>query len=75
MKTLASTLMLMLTAGTVFAQSGSDAPSFMQIDANADGRISKEEARADARVAERFQEADTDRDGHLSLEEFSAIWR
>ena len=75
MKTFASTLTLMLIAGSAFAQSGSDAPSFTQIDANADGRISTEEARADARVAERFQDADTDRDGYLSLEEFSAVWR
>ena len=75
MKTLVSTLTLMLIAGTAFAQSGSDEPSFMQLDANADGRISAEEAQADARVAERFQEADADRDGQLSLEEFSAIWR
>lgn len=70
-----TTLILMMAAGMAFAQSDSDAPSFVQLDVNADGRISMEEAKADARVAERFPEADKDRDGHLSLEEFTAIWR
>ncbi len=76
MKTLRSTttLILVLAAATAFAQSDSNAPSFMQLDTNEDGRISKQEAEADTRVADRFQEADTDRDGQLSLEEFTAIW-
>lgn len=76
MKTLRSTttLILMLAAAAAFAQSDSNAPSFMQLDANEDGRISKQEAEADARVADRFQETDTDSDGLLSLEEFTAVW-
>ena len=67
-------LALLLFAGIVAAQSESTAPSFAALDADADGRISAAEAQADQRVVERFREADLDRDGYLSAEEFKAAW-
>lgn len=74
MKHLASTVILLLVAATATAQSEGN-PSFVTLDVDEDNRISKDEAQADAQVAERFDEADTDRDGYLSLEEFVAVWR
>ena len=75
MKHAISTFLMLTAASITFAQSNPEAPSFMQLDADSDGRISKEEALADARVAERFDEADSDSDGYLSLSEFSLLQR
>lgn len=75
MKRITGTLMVLVMTGAAAAQSGPDAPSFAQLDANQDGRISAEEARADERVVERFLDADSDRDGYLSVEEFTAVWQ
>lgn len=75
MKAIGSTLILMLAAGTALAQSDTEQPNFIQLDTDSDGRISKEEAKADSRVAKRFQEADANGDGYLTLDEFSDIWR
>jgi Ca2+-binding EF-hand superfamily protein len=57
-----------------FAQTGHGEPSFSELDVNGDGRLSKEEAQADPRVAEAFEKADADLDGYLSLKEFISIW-
>lgn len=73
MKKLISSCVLMLGAAGAMAQSESDGPSFMQLDADGDGRLSQQEAQADARVAEAFRSLDTDSDGYLSIDEFSAL--
>ena len=65
---------LLLLAGIAFAQDESQEPDFLQLDTNADGRVSKDEAQADARVAEQFDAGDANRDGYLSVQEFVAIW-
>lgn len=75
MKAIGSTLILMLAAGSALAKSDTEQPNFIQLDTDSDGRISKEEAKADSRVAKRFQEADANGDGYLTLDEFSDIWR
>lgn len=74
MKHLANTALLMLFTGTVLAQSEGN-PSFAELDVDEDNRVSMDEAQADSRVAARFEEADTDRDGYLSLEEFISVWK
>ncbi len=73
MKTLV-TIALFSLGGLAMAQSESEEPGFLQLDIDADGRLSKNEAQADARVAEKFDEADKDRDGYLNVQEFTAIW-
>ena len=74
MKSVTSILLLSLIALASPAQSESGAPSFAVLDANQDGMVSRDEARADERVAAGFAEADQDRDGYLSPEEFAAKW-
>ncbi len=45
-------------------------PKFAELDTNEDGRLSVEEASADPSIASRFAQADLDRSGYLSREEF-----
>lgn len=66
--------MLCLITVSSIAVSQSGPPNFTSLDIDADGRISMEEARSDARVADGFAEADKDSDGYLSAEEFTAAW-
>ena len=47
--------------------------SFGYLDANKDARISKEEAKADWAVNQRFAEADRNRDGYLDASEFKRL--
>lgn len=75
MKAIGTTLILMLAAGGALAQSETERPNFIQLDTDSDGRISKDEAKADPRIAKRFQEADANGDGYLTLDEFSTVWR
>lgn len=56
-----------LVSGVAFAQA-----SFEELDADADGYVSAEEALASPEVAERFAALDADADGQLSAEEFAA---
>jgi predicted lipoprotein with Yx(FWY)xxD motif len=66
-KYIIKTLLLLGITGVAFAQS---MPAFEEVDANSDGQISAEEAAA----IEGFELAtyDTDQDGSLSREEYSA---
>ena len=74
MKSATTIMLLALLAMATPALSESEVPSFAMLDANYDGLISRDEARADERVAAGFAEADQDRDGYLSAEEFAAKW-
>lgn len=48
-----------------------DAAAMRRLDRNDDGRITKAEAQADAAVARRFAELDTDNSGKLDPAEFA----
>jgi hypothetical protein len=48
------------------------AMSFSDMDVNADGKVSKDEAAADARLTSQFAKADRDGDGQLSETEYAA---
>ena len=50
----------------------STAAVFKRIDANQDGKISREEAARMPALAEKFDQIDKDKDGQLSAEEFAA---
>ena len=69
MKNVWLTTLLILTflAGTALAAG----PSFQEMDADKDGKLSRQEI--DAAAEKVFQEADKDRDGYLSEQEFKAI--
>ena len=45
--------------------------AFARADSNGDGKLSRDEAQRFPEIAARFDELDTDRDGFLSLIEFS----
>lgn len=73
-----------LTAGTAFAQSsapgagphqppsGKPPIAFAALDVDADGKIDRNEAKADALLAQNFVVLDTDKNGSLSETEFAA---
>ena len=74
MKSIISIFLLVLLTMATPALSQPNVPNFEKLDANLDGRTSRDEARADERVAAGFADADKDRDGYLSVEEFAAKW-
>jgi hypothetical protein len=45
---------------------------FGRVDANADGKISRDEAKGDLSLNSRFKKLDKDRDGALSMDEYRA---
>ncbi len=51
--------------------SGTAAAPFGKFDTNADGKISRDEMRADAKMSRKFQSMDRNRDGYLSTDEYS----
>lgn len=59
-----------VTTGAGIGASGN--ADFMKLDANADGKLSKDEAKKDAKVAKNWKTLDVDKDGSLSELEFSA---
>jgi hypothetical protein len=48
--------------------------AFKRVDANADGKISRQEATAMPGLAAKFVELDRDKDGALTLAEFSTAY-
>ena len=74
MKSETAILFVLLITLATPALSQSDIPNFEVLDANRDGLISRDEARADKRVADGFEEADQNLDGYVSAEEFAAKW-
>lgn len=46
-------------------------PEFRTLDINGDGRVSEQEAQANATVWEKFAELDTDKNGSLSTDEYA----
>lgn len=70
-----------LAAATLAASAQQAAPpkdrsaveaAFVRADANADGKVSKDEAGKVPAIAARFDELDRNKDGALSLDEFGA---
>ena len=75
-----STLAALLAAGAAFAQTptapassttGAQSTDYSKLDANGDGMISKEEAKADPALAAQFGELDADKNGTLSSSELA----
>ncbi len=48
-------------------------PTFNQLDADADGRITPDEANGNQRISELFQTLDSDQDGVLNAEEYAQL--
>lgn len=46
-------------------------PEFRTLDINGDGRVSEQEAQANATVWEKFAELDSDKNGSLSTDEYA----
>lgn len=75
---------LALASGLALAQNTQPAPkggaqdraaleaAFSRADANTDGKLSKEEAARMPAIATKFADLDKDKDGFLSVEEFSS---
>jgi hypothetical protein len=54
------------------AQGSAQAVDYSKLDANADGSISKDEAKADPTLSAKFMDLDKDKNGTLSSTELSA---
>ncbi len=61
-----------VAAGTAIAATTTMAP-FKAIDANADGYISAEEAKAVEGLAAQFEQADRNKDGRLDRKEYEGL--
>ena len=71
MKTIVATLLSMLSLAALAQEAPQQKnPDFVKLDANRDGFISREEAKADGRVAKFFGKADMNHDGRLNEDEW-----
>lgn len=57
-------------AGEGYEKAGVDRPAFDEIDANADGRVTRDEAMAATGLSESFDELDANADGALTRDEY-----
>ena len=67
-------LAAMMASMSAFAQQDPAAAGggdFATLDANGDGSVSQDEAKADATLSSKFAELDTNKDGKLSSSEYS----
>lgn len=52
---------------------GADTAAFVELDANADGNLSRDEVSQDPRLSSQWDTLDANRDGNLDQSEFSAL--
>lgn len=64
---------VILGFGVIAALSAEEVKTFEELDADSDGYISKEEAKADQSINNNWTKADKDSNGHLDISEFSAF--
>lgn len=64
---------LVLGFGIVTALSAEEVKTFEELDANSDGYISKDEAKAQKSIEQNWTKADKDKNGRLDISEFSAF--
>lgn len=53
--------------------SGTDSAAFAELDANADGNLSRDEVTQDPRLSSQWDTLDANRDGNVDQSEFSAL--
>jgi hypothetical protein len=58
--------------GTDTAKTGAEPADYSKLDANGDGKVSKDEAMGDATLSAKFDELDKNKDGSLSTAELKA---
>lgn len=64
---------LIFGLGVVTAVSAEEVLTFEEMDANSDGYISKDEAKAEKKLEKNWTKADKDKNGRLDSSEFSAF--
>ncbi|WP_141735246.1 EF-hand domain-containing protein [Oligoflexus tunisiensis] len=72
-RTMILTVAMCCSSSMVLANEGNNkAEKFQELDADQDGRLSRDEAQKSPRMAEKFDRMDADQDGFVTLEEKSA---
>jgi Ca2+-binding EF-hand superfamily protein len=70
-------LAALLASMSAFAQdpatTGEKGGDFASLDANGDGSVSQDEAKADATLSAKFSELDTNKDGKISSSEYAKM--
>jgi Ca2+-binding EF-hand superfamily protein len=66
---------LLCGAALAQGQTPSQKPTFESLDANADQKISSQEAKTDSKLSEHFSGLDANKDGYLDPMEFSKYAR
>ena len=69
MKSFALVVVCLGLTASIAAAAADFAQQFVQLDANSDGKVSREEAAADPALAQRFEQMDVNKDGFLSRDE------